>query len=230
MSWILGIDTSSTDCSIGLLHENKPIISCSRYIPNSHAEHISYAIKYVLETSGITASDITHTGISVGPGSFTGLRIGISFLKGFFLSRSSLILPISSLHSMAEAYGGSDEVIVSAMDARRGKVFYAEFKKKKGITERIKDDILISVDVFLKAIYEKHTILADTIGYKKSTAFKSLDGKINILYTDRLCLQMGLACAKISSRRIEEESLWKKSIDILPNYMLESYVKESGKQ
>ena len=229
MSCVLGIDTSSTDCSIGLMHENRPIISCSRYIPNSHAEHISYAIKYVLETSGIDASDITHTGISAGPGSFTGLRIGISFLKGFFLSRSSLILPISSLHSMAEAYDGSDEAIVSAMDARRGKVFYAEFNKKNGMAMRIKNDAVVSVDAFLKTVNENHTVLADTMGYKKSTAFKSLDGENRLLYTDRLCLQRGLACANIASRKIEEESLWKKSIDILPNYMLESYAKKSRK-
>jgi tRNA threonylcarbamoyl adenosine modification protein YeaZ len=230
MSWILGIDTSSTDCSIGLIHENKPVISCSRYIPNSHAEHISYAIKYVLEAGGIDTSDITHTGISVGPGSFTGLRIGISFLKGFFLSRASLILPVSSLQIMAEAFNGSDGAIVSAMDARRDKVFYAEFTKKNSITTRIKNDVLISKGAFLEMICDNHTVLADTIGYKKSTAFKSLDGKGNILYTDRLCLQRGLAAANIASQKTGEESLWKKPIDILPNYMLESYLKKSGKR
>jgi tRNA threonylcarbamoyladenosine biosynthesis protein TsaB len=226
MSWILGIDTSSAELSIGLIHSRKPYTSFSRYVPNSHAEHITSTINFILESNEINAAEISHAGIAVGPGSFTGLRIGISFLKGFFLKRETPILPVSSLQSMAGAFHSADCSVVSAMDARQGRVFCAEFKRENKICKRVSDDVLLSADDFSTITEKKSVLLFDTLGYSKSTVFNSLKDRKNAFSTDEITLQRGLACAQIAANSVNDSSLWKKSIDILPNYMQPSYAEK----
>ncbi len=223
MSWILGIDTSSAELSIGLINEGKPHITYSRYVPNSHAEHITKAITFIFESSGINASEISHVGVAVGPGSFTGLRIGISFLKGFFLRRETPILPISSLLSIAGAFHTSDCSIVSAMDARQNRVFCAKFRKENESCKRITDDALLTADEFYNTIEKDNIILFDTLGYGKSTVFDSLKERKNSYSSGEVSLQRGLSCALIAANTIDNSTEWKKSTDILPNYMQLSY-------
>jgi len=230
MSWILGIDTASAELSIGLLHDGKPVISCSRYVRNSHAEHITRAVNFVLDSSGISAADISHAGIAVGPGSFTGLRIGIAFLKGFFLTHDTPILPISSLESMAEAYHGDSGIIISVMDARHDNVFCARFKREGSTLIRRTDDQIITVQSF-SISYKKHdTILIDTLGYTKSSLFSVLNEWGNVRLVNETPLQRGLACAGIALRSVDDTSVWKQSTDILPNYMQPSYAEIKRKR
>lgn len=223
MSWILGIDTSSAELSIGLMHEGRPSLSCSRYVPNSHAEHITRAMDYILDSSKITSADISHAGIAVGPGSFTGLRIGISFLKGFFLTYNTPVLPISSLESLAESFDQSDGTIIPVMDARRERVFCAGFKRENGRLTRLTDDQIMSLKSF-SIFYKKHdTIIIDTLGQTKSSLFSSLDGWGIIHKVNDIPLQRGLACARIASNAVNNHSIWKDSVDIEPNYMQAPY-------
>jgi len=231
MSWILGIDTSSAELSIGLIHEGNPVISCTRYVRNSHAEHITRAMHFILDSSGISAADIDYTGIAVGPGSFTGLRIGISFLKGFFLTRDTPILPVSSLESIAESYtNSSDGLLIPVMDARRERVFCAEFKQENGALVRLTDDRIMTVQSF-SISYKKHdTILIDTLGYTKSSLFSVLNEWGIVHLINETPLQRGLACAGIAARSINNQATWKKAVEILPNYMQPSYAEIKGEK
>lgn len=235
MSWILGIDTSSAELSLGLLKNGEPFLSCSRYARNSHAEHITSAMNFLLESSGIESADISYAGIAVGPGSFTGLRIGISFLKGFFLTSDTPILPVSSLQSMAESFTSADGSIVAIMDARQDRVFCAGFKGGKDSLRRITDDEIVSLQKSDKMFKKEDTLLIDTLGYSNNSIVNFFKERHNIYVTDKLCLQRGLACAFIACKSIDTKNKWKKAGDILPNYMQVSYAemkanKESSEQ
>ena len=223
MSWILGIDTSSAELSLGLLKDGEPFLSCSQYARNSHAEHITRAMNFLLESSGIEPPDISCAGIAVGPGSFTGLRIGVSFFKGFFLDTDTPILPISSLHSMAESFNNICGSITAIMDARQDRIFCAGFKRGKNSLIRITDDELISLESSLKLFNIDETILIDTLGYKNSSVPGFFREKQNVFLADKVTLQRGIACAKIAAGFINNSEVWKKSVDILPNYMQASY-------
>ncbi|GAG26019.1 unnamed protein product, partial [marine sediment metagenome] len=225
----LGIDTSSVELSVSLIQNGKPFISCSRYVRNSHAEHITHAVNFVLESSKIDAADICHAGIAVGPGSFTGLRIGISFLKGFFFKYNTPILPISSLQSMAASFNDSDCSIISAMDARKNMILYAKFVKENGICKRITEDSIISIETFSKTYNRDSIILIDTLGYSKTSVFDYFKGKQNVYSTEKVPLQRGLSCALIAADYVNDSSVWKKSTDILPNYMQASYAENKRK-
>ena len=186
MSWILGIDTSSAELSLGLLKDGEPFLSCSRYARNSHAEHITSAMNFLLESSGIEPADISHAGIAVGPGSFTGLRIGISFLKGFFLTSNTPILPISSLHSMAESFTCKDGSLVAIMDARQDRIFCAKFESGKDSLKRVSDDELVSLQTQDKIFKKDETLLIDTSGHSKSSVPDSFKDYKNIYFTEKL--------------------------------------------
>lgn len=230
MSWILGIDTSSAELSLGLLKDGKPFFSCSRYARNSHAEHITNAMNLLLESSGIEPADINYVGIAVGPGSFTGLRIGVSFLKGFFLDSNTPVLPISSLHSMAESFNNGYVPITAIMDARQDRIFCARFKRDKSSLNRITDDEIIPLTQSSKIVKTEDTILIDTLGHKKSTVPHFFNEKQNKYLTDNTYLQRGLACASIAHKSINTIDVWEKPKDILPNYMQASYAEMKAKE
>lgn len=227
MSWTLGVDTSSSTLSLGLLHEGTPVLSTSRYVKNSHSEHIAAVIQCFLSLSEIKAKDISHCSVVVGPGSFTGLRIGISFLKGLFANTGTLLLPLSSLECMAESYFIQDGVVETIIDARQDFLFRGQFKRENGKLIRIKDDEKISLEDFLSECDTDSTILFDTAGNIRSNLPASLE-KLNAIAFDSLNLPTGLHAA-LRSKEYEHSDNWQEAINIFPNYMQESYAERMKK-
>lgn len=229
MSWIVGLDTSSAELSIGLVHEDKPFVSYVRYIRHSHAEHITGAMRFLFDSAGIDASHIHHAGVAVGPGSFTGLRIGISFLKGLFFNRDTLLLPVSSLYSMACSFAQFHAAasIVCAIDARQGKVFHARFTKDNNEVRRDSDDRLAGAAGFCASCRAGDAVVTDTLGYRKSSVFSVLPDGTATFPVETTPLQRGMACAMIASRMDKNNTVWKKAVDIVPEYMQSSYAEHS---
>jgi tRNA threonylcarbamoyladenosine biosynthesis protein TsaB len=219
MSFVLGIDTSSVELGMGLTNEQQPVVGVSRYIRNSHAEHISRTVLFLLESCAIKPSDISHAAIAVGPGSFTGLRIGISFLKGFCFGTGIRVLPVSSLESMATSWQCLDRPIISAFDARNGEVFWARFEPHGETVKRRTDDCLSSLDIMKSAMQDGDTVLIDTLGYVKSSVFQSFSGRPRVYAVERHPLQRGLACAKAGMRALGEPDVWINAEAILPRYL-----------
>jgi tRNA threonylcarbamoyladenosine biosynthesis protein TsaB len=219
MSCILGIDTSSVELGIGLVKDGRPVMAVSRYSRNSHAEHITQCIDFLLETNKITASDIDSAAIGVGPGSFTGLRIGIAFLKGFFFGREAKALPLSSLESMAGSWQVSGKYVVAASDARNNEVFWARFWIENNTVTRKTQDVLSTLDDFRSGIHVDDIVLTDTLGYAKSTAFDFLSSRPDTFSVEKHPLSRGMSCAMIAASREGDFGLWKKPSDIVPLYM-----------
>jgi tRNA threonylcarbamoyladenosine biosynthesis protein TsaB len=226
MGYILGIDTSSVELGIGLVKDLRPVMSVSRYLRNSHAEHITQCIDFLLETNSIPASEITAAGIAVGPGSFTGLRIGIAFLKGFFFGREAKVLPISSLESMAGAWNVNGKHVVAASDARNNQVFWARFKSVQGTVTRMTDDILSSLDNFKSCLADDDIVMTDTLGYAKSAAFDFLVSRPDTYSVEKNPIARGLSCGTIASQRLEAFDLWRTPADIAPIYMNTSFAEK----
>jgi tRNA threonylcarbamoyladenosine biosynthesis protein TsaB len=222
MSWVLGIDTSSVDMGIGLFRDGHSVASYSRYVKNSHAEHISQAVAYILSVNMVPPSEIRHIAITNGPGSFTGLRIGIAFTKGFALSNNSLVYPISSLQVLAYAARTHNVTIVAAIDARNGDVFHASFTSQDGIIVRQSQDVVSTRDEFVAAIPSGATIVTDTMGYEKSTVFMSMSPKNVHLPIEKFPIQRGFFCASIGASEREDNGAWINETDLYPNYLRSS--------
>ncbi|MFP4163186.1 MAG: tRNA (adenosine(37)-N6)-threonylcarbamoyltransferase complex dimerization subunit type 1 TsaB [Chitinispirillaceae bacterium] len=229
MSFVLGIDTSSTDLGIGLYRNGDAQASVCRFVRNSHAEHITQAVKMVLDLSGISATQLTHVAISVGPGSFTGLRIGLGYVKGLCLFGEPRVLPVSSLHVLAHAVGAqTGRRIFTALDARQDLIHWASFESAGTTILRLSEDKLSTADELLDTVCPGDLLVTDTMGFSRSTVFSQFEGKVEIRPAEKTPLQRGLSCCAIADSNLDSETLWQNASDILPNYLRLSAAQEKA--
>ncbi len=121
--YVLGLDTSTAMGSVGVVSEEKLIGEYTLSVARTHSEKVMAVVDQVLKDADISASDISGIAVTLGPGSFTGLRIGVVTAKGLAYALGKPILGFSTLQVMAENFRYSDGLICPILDARRGEVY-----------------------------------------------------------------------------------------------------------
>ncbi|MBQ3865555.1 MAG: tRNA (adenosine(37)-N6)-threonylcarbamoyltransferase complex dimerization subunit type 1 TsaB, partial [Clostridia bacterium] len=135
---ILGIDTSAGTCGAALMKDGKTLASFARRDGLVHSETLLPGILLLLDGAGIGVSDLDAVAVSVGPGSFTGLRIGVSTVKGLSYPGDIPCVPVSTLEALAEnASSLEGKTVCALMDARRGEFYNAIFTVQGGVPRRI---------------------------------------------------------------------------------------------
>lgn len=139
MAYILNIETATKNCSVTIANEGKTII-CLEVADEgySHAEKLHLFFEEALRKAGITFQDLKAIAVSQGPGSYTGLRIGVSAAKGLSYSLNIPLIATDTLEAMARKISIENGNIVPMIDARRMEVFAAFFDKnytKQGETK-----------------------------------------------------------------------------------------------
>lgn len=128
MSYILNLETATKNCSVALAKEGKTIvykeIADEGY---SHAERLHVFIEEVIKEAGISLNDLAGIAVSQGPGSYTGLRIGVSAAKGLCYALGIPLIAVDTLQILASQANVSDGLIVPMLDARRMEVYSAVF-------------------------------------------------------------------------------------------------------
>ncbi len=139
---ILGVDTASKSCSVGLLDNDALLAEITLVSGKTHSIHLMGLIENVIRLAGLTLKDLDGFAVIQGPGSFTGLRIGISTVKGLAFASGKPVVGISSLDALAmQAYAVSS-LVCPILDARKGEVYSCLYRVhdgvlKKEITERV---------------------------------------------------------------------------------------------
>ncbi len=149
---ILGFDTSAKVASVAL-SENGKLIS-EFYLDSgfTHSETVLPMAKAVLDAARITPNDIDVFAVNCGPGSFTGLRIGIAAVKALGMSLNKPCAGVSTLEALAYSMQSSEGVICAAMDARCNRVYTAFFKNDGNNIIRLCEDRAVSTDVLFDDI------------------------------------------------------------------------------
>jgi len=125
---ILNIETTTTNCSVSISIEGKTVFLKQDNNKNySHAESLHVFIDTVLKESKTTIADIDAIAVSKGPGSYTGLRIGVSAAKGLCFALNKPLISVPTLQSLAYQVNMEDGIIVPMLDARRMEVYSAIF-------------------------------------------------------------------------------------------------------
>ena len=138
---ILAIESSATACSVALCEGETLITQCFQQTGLTHSCTLLPMVDGMLAQSGRTLDDVDVIAVSAGPGSFTGLRIGVSTAKGLAWVGDKPCAPCSTLESMAWPLAHIDgHVIVCAMDARRNQVYNAIFMAENGTLRRLSPD------------------------------------------------------------------------------------------
>ena len=131
MSYILNIETATKNCSVALAKEGKTIL-CKEIAEEgySHAERLHVFIEEIIKEVGITFQDLIAIAVSQGPGSYTGLRIGVSAAKGLCYALDIPLIAVDTLQVLASQATVSSGLIIPMLDARRMEVYSAIFNPK----------------------------------------------------------------------------------------------------
>ena len=136
MTYILNLETSTINCSVSLAKDGKAIaeksINTGGY---SHAEKLHVFIKAVLDEAQVKPEDLTAIAVGKGPGSYTGLRIGVSAAKGLCYALDIPLIAIESLHTLALQNQKSYDFIIPVLDARRLEVYTKVYNRQMELIE-----------------------------------------------------------------------------------------------
>ncbi len=153
---ILSIECSAVPCSAAIIEDNKIIASSFTNVKLTHSETLMPMVESLLASAKLSISDIDTFAVAEGPGSFTGIRIGISAIKGMAQPFKKPCVGVSTLLSMAYNYIDTDAIVCAVMDARCNQVYNALFEIKGGVITRICEDRALLFDE-LKADLEKYS-------------------------------------------------------------------------
>lgn len=132
MTYILNIETSTKNCSVSLALNGKSIaVKEIAEAGFSHAEKLHVFFEDILKENNLTFKNLSAIAISQGPGSYTGLRIGVSSAKGLCYSLDIPLIAIDTLQSLASQVKFDDGIIIPMIDARRMEVYSAVFNRKQ---------------------------------------------------------------------------------------------------
>lgn len=125
---VLGLDTTGPDCSVSLVDEATVRAHRSRHIKRGHAEVLAGMVEEVFAASGLSPTDVDRLAVCTGPGSFTGLRVALSFAKGFALPRDLPIIGIDALllTYLQNAPEGNPPTLIYK-DIRRNELMFATY-------------------------------------------------------------------------------------------------------
>ncbi len=128
---VLALDTAGVDCAAAIYDSgrNTMLGEASDMIGKGHAEHLMGIIDRALDQAGIALSDVDRVAVTIGPGSFTGIRVGVAAARGFALSLNVPAVGVTTLEVMAAAQREKtpDRAALAAMDAKRDEIYLQSF-------------------------------------------------------------------------------------------------------
>ena len=161
---IFAFETSAKAGSVALMDDEKLLGESYQNTGLTHSQTLLSMGEDLLKSCGKTVSDVTAVAVAAGPGSFTGVRIGVAAAKGFAWGSGIPCYGVSTLEAMALGYGAWDGYVCPVMDARRSQVYNALFRAEKGVLHRICEDRAISLEDLgneLKALDEPVYLVGD---------------------------------------------------------------------
>lgn len=142
---ILAFETSAKAASVALLDETRLLGEAYQNTGMTHSQTLLVMAEDLLKQCGKTVQDVTAVAVAAGPGSFTGVRIGVAAAKGFSWGAELPCYGVSTLEAMALSLGAYDGYVCPVMDARRSQVYNGLFRAEKGVLTRIAPDRAISL-------------------------------------------------------------------------------------
>ena len=155
---ILALDTATEACSAALLAGEK-MFSCREIVPQGHTRILLDMCADLFSQAGIQKSDLDYIACGKGPGSFTGVRIGVGVAQGLSLGLGIKIIPVSNLQILAQGCirQGNYSHIAVAADARMGEVYLGIFSNCNGIAEAVCPEQVCSPEKALEVLAERQT-------------------------------------------------------------------------
>ncbi len=143
---ILAFETSAKAAGVAVHDGVRLLAESYQYTDLTHSRTLLVMAQDALRQCEKTVHDVTHVAVAAGPGSFTGVRIGVAAAKGFAWGAELPCIGVSTLEAMAKGFGLSDGIVCAVMDARRAQVYNALFRMEKGVCTRLCPDRAIALE------------------------------------------------------------------------------------
>ncbi len=124
---ILALDTSAAAGSAALAENGRVTIERAGDASRTHGERLPLELMTLLDQAGVTLDQVDRFAVAIGPGSFTGLRVGIATIQGLALAKNALVAPVSTFEALAWRARNEERAIATWIDAHRGEVFASLF-------------------------------------------------------------------------------------------------------
>jgi tRNA threonylcarbamoyladenosine biosynthesis protein TsaB len=212
---ILGIETSAGVCSVCVLENSQLIAEYTTNITKTHSQRLMPMIEHVLANVELSPKDIKAIAVSIGPGSFTGVRIGISAAKGMAMALDIQTVGISALDGIAcnlmGLYTGQICVIT---DARRKQVYTAIYEREKG---KLTKDMVLPIEELIKKIKKKTIFVGNACALYCDTLKKEL-GDLVVVCPSHLDIPRASSIAFLGEKMLRESN-GLTHFDLKPNYI-----------
>ncbi len=217
---ILGIETSAVSAGAAIVSDGKLIGETYVNTGLTHSQTVMCLIDTVLSNCMLSFSDIDAVAVAAGPGSFTGIRIGVSAVKGLCFTENKPCIPVSTLEAMANAAELEDCIICPVMDARCMQVYTAQFAKTEEGIVRLADDKPLTLqelsDVLLQ--YDKIIVLIGD-GSEISYRFLTEKGINAVKFSEIFRFQRASGVAITAYRNYNKDNTMISAEELQPVYL-----------
>lgn len=177
---ILGIESSTPRSSVALADAEQVVAAASLAVPQRHGEFLAPAIAFCLEQAGATTDDVTGVAVGLGPGLYTGLRVGIATAQSFAIARHLPVVGLSGLDVLAFQARHVRRLLCATIDARRGELFWAFYRCVPGGVQRQTDLRVGPPDALageIEAVGEECLVIGDG-GVRHRDRFEEVDAEV----------------------------------------------------
>ena len=216
---ILAFETSAKAGSVALWQDGKLLGESYQNTGLTHSQTLLSMAENLIASCGYTPQDVTAAAVAAGPGSFTGVRIGVAAAKGFAWGLEIPCCGVSTLEAMAENFGIYDGYVLPVMDARRNQVYNAVFRADQGVLSRIKEDRAISLAELCEELKEIGGPIY-LVGDGSTLTYNTLKEQIPalILPPEHRMHQRAAGVAMVAERMLQKGELCDAAA-LTPNYL-----------
>ena len=177
---LLALDTTAAVATVALFRDGALVAELEADAGKKHAQTVLPMMEQLLEENGVAITQIDYFAVDIGPGSFTGVRIGVSLVNALAFATGKPIVPVDALRVLAAAAGDTDQPVCALIDARNGNAYAAVYHKQETVVE----PCAVEMESFLTRVPADAKFVGDTHTMQKVYPRASLVGAVAHLRLD----------------------------------------------
>jgi tRNA threonylcarbamoyladenosine biosynthesis protein TsaB len=198
---VLGVDTSTMTAGVGIVEEDEILVEVKFSVKITYSEILLSCIDQSLKNIGLKIDDMNGFAISIGPGSFTGLRIGLSTLKGLCLATGKPLASVPSLDALAYLSLYCQYPVMTMLDAKKNQVYAALYETKDGELQRQTDYLVTDLGDLVEKISQRTLFVGPGAKLYKKKLIELLGDKAYFSFAEQ-SLPSGATVAFLGSKKL----------------------------